>query len=345
MVQDTISDIFGINQLAMTAKYVSKPRELLYEKNVKIEAELKSKNRIRLALVCLPKIVEKEPYTCNIISNEKRRRNTDSDTCGRSVAKYTEKATQMLIDNYYIAIKEVIKEKPDIICINELGFPADNSGPIKKAIEESIKIANDHKCLLVAGSYHDHRNFYNVGRVYYPYHKNEKNYDELKQKYYYHKQVSAFKTYPSERISIPPERNTLIIQAFGIRIAILICADVWDLATITGIIQDEDIKLLLIPSHSEKTDILKLNTRFISQILPGLVAVANYSDPEVVSYYLYKFGKHITLRQKNILKTHGKYYIYTIDTRNLKASVWDEKSKRTHEINWAFGLQVKDQIF
>ena len=101
----------------------------------------------------------------------------------------------------------------DVICFNELGFPADKHGPRIPTLNHLRRLASQQKQLIVAGSYHCPGSGYNACRVFYP--------DCGSLGEVYKKQVSAVSKSVRERINIPTMRRVLTVRAFGLRLSLI----------------------------------------------------------------------------------------------------------------------------
>ena len=322
-----------VNQFARTNTKISSIRAL---EDPRFARFFKKKNIIRLALLSLPPMTGIQGLGSNIIKSKKLPPNIDDETCKRLMVDYTSQIARECFNQYYVALDNVLaKKKADIVCINELGFPATNSGPDKDAIDYSVRKANDYKKLIVAGSYHDHRTTYNSGRIYYPKCEDSK-------AWYFHKQTSALALEVPEVISIPPKRTTLILQAFGLTIAIIICLDILDYATVASIVQMVDIDLLLVPSYSKRNDTMKETAEFVSEAMFGVVAMVNYYKSADTSAFLYSFGKEIKLKETTLPMGAGKIYWYDIDVGSLKIKRRDQYVQRSPDFLRLFGLPDKE---
>ncbi|MFC1864736.1 hypothetical protein ACFLYG_02800 [Chloroflexota bacterium] len=55
-----------------------------------------------------------------------------------------------------------------VACVNELGFPACDCIPLERADKWTREKAEEYGSLIIAGTCHDGRTWYNTGYLYYP---------------------------------------------------------------------------------------------------------------------------------------------------------------------------------
>lgn len=233
--------------------------------------------------------------------------------------------------SYKQALNFVSKEyHPDIICVNELGLPADQLGPVRKAINAVRGLANNtgHPSVIVAGTCHNVRTMCNTGYIFYPgcpYHGNQ-----------YHKQVSALEE--EEYITIPPPRQPLVIRAFGLNIIVLICADLLDFTTVASIVQKHNaVDLILIPAHTESLRSMKIIAKAVSEAMPGAIAIVNCFTEEERPNLMYQFGSFKRAsRVDPIHSCGGQVAIYEIPIIKFRDDKKNFQDRCSPHLEWLF---------
>jgi predicted amidohydrolase len=256
--------------------------------------------------------------------------NIDKEACYRSQLHCNEITATRLRHQYIAALKHAINNlNADIVCFNELAFPAINGIPDIKAIKATQDIVNEEKRLVVAGSFHDIRTLFNTGYIFYPGGDNSA--------VHYHKQISA--TSVKEFIAAPSQRFSVSINAFGLKICVIICMDMMDYSTIASIVQKgEGVDLLLVPAYTDDMDTMEKTSRMISIALPGSVAVTNKHRSSRHSSSLSSFGRISyggtpTKHLKNI----GSISLYKIDLKDSRDRQYAIQNKYNEKIRWLFG--------
>lgn len=262
------------------------------------------------------------------------------DSIVRNQVYYSENLSKKIFESFKKSIEQAIYEyKADILCINELGFPSQKSCNYYRARIDAIgfarSMAQEHKCLILAGSVHDHVTHYNTAYIFYP---GCNNFGA-----FYHKQISAHRV--TELISIPPERKTFFTKAFGLRIGFLTCIDVSDFSSVLPLIKlDEKIDLLLVPSYTKDHEILDKAANGICKAIIGYVGFSNYnrggSDP---SGRFFKFDSEEPLEAvEEKIKNRDLEYeinIHKINLNTLKEEKAEYSGNIDKNIRWLFGIK------
>lgn len=313
---------------------------------------------IRLALISLPSIAATEKRCCilglglsgidhdscaiklnshadrkNQCIKEKRVFDIDHGACVRKLAKYSAQKAGELFEYYKAWLLMALEEfKANIVCINELGFPSHNCLPLPAARKFTRELANKYHSLIIAGSYHDRRTAYNTGHIYYPgcgpYGKA------------FHKQVSATKLTKPEFVSVPSERLSLSVEAFGLKICIVICLDMMDFSTAASIVQSGDlIDFLLVPAYSDDIEPIEKVAYSISRALPGGVAIVNHHRPGKYSSSLYLFDNKNPKKTKteDISNDGGQLTVHEINSKWFLGERRDRKDRVEGELVWLYG--------
>ncbi len=293
------------------------------------------KDRVRLALISLPRPEKIHTEECSIVP--KGTTFIDSDACNRRLVSYPDQDTKKLCEQYETTLTvSLINKRADIILYNELAFPATKQGPSGKILELSRDLANEYKSLIATGSYHDWRTFYNTGHLFYPGCKPSG--------LIYHKHVSAQAT--TELISIPANRHTLLVEAFGLRIAVVICLDVADFSSVASAVNLQDmLDLLLVPTYSPRMDSLRAVASDISEAIPGMVVLTNYYQEIVNSSFLYCFGKLMKPTEITELpNNNGCISLYDLDITSYRLEKFARQDRCDARLKWLFdteGIRIR----
>lgn len=299
---------------------------------------------IIIAYISLPSVIsntiEYEVEKTNITTHIDKEANT------RNLIYYGEEESDVLLKAFKKSIIYAIEKcKANIICINELGLPLkilNTDTRMSQARLDALAFAKDkadtHKCLIFAGTTHDHRTFLNTAHIFYP----------GCQEYgiCFHKQVSACDT--TELISISPIRKSLILKAFGLRIGFLICLDIGDYSSVTPLVKLRDrIDILIIPTFSRKFEPLGDVAHFVCKAITGYAALINYYDKGTAGSHLYKFDEESTLeleKHKPEEDSNFEVNLHRLNLEELKNEKAQNTNKISPKIKWFFGLKKLDLI-
>jgi hypothetical protein len=312
-----------------------------HTRHASILPPLKAKH-IRLALICLDMptddIIPEKTSSCpkdeNII---------DKDSLTRQL--FHLKDPHIQFDYYkYALLKAANDYKANIICLNELGFPTENGEPSPKAVEFTKNLAAKHSCIVVAGSYHDSRTFYNSGHAYFP---QEDNIPFC----YYHKQVSAKAIKYPELVSIPPNRRSISITGFGINIGVVICLDLLDFSAIAPLIEPKNkVNLILVPSFTDNIKPLEFVAADLSKVLPGGVVIVNRREigKEEDPIRAYFFGEQLKYSSKLSRSPNykafwlkgkkGRIIIHDINFNQFCRDIQLKSNDYDPYLRWLFGI-------
>jgi hypothetical protein len=205
----------------------------------------------------------------------------EDDLCHNHLCVLKRMDNKTIRRRYKSGINAAIRKNADVICINELGFPYASSEDLKRLISWTRNRARTLKKVIIAGSYHDRDSRYNVGHMFFPGCKDSG--------FRYFKQVSAIDV--RECIDVPARRRSLAIEAFGFRIAVVICLDTLDYTTMTSIVNNNpQIHILLIPSYSPYIEPMEKAAVSISGAMLGAVALVNKYSSERTDSVVYING-------------------------------------------------------
>lgn len=317
------------NPLAWTAQKISRIRPLSVESLPRLEGSLKT------ALISLPALDQSLVHHDVSYIPPGTRGSSDYE---RRLTIYPHPHDELLCKPYQNALEDATRGRygAKMVCVNELGFPGNGAGPCPSAFAFSRKLAQDQKCLLIAGSGHDPRSKYNTGYVFYPSQDRTAALGDYKA---YHKQVSAGALDPPELVSVAGRRETLLIHAFGLGIAVLVCLDIGDYSALTPVVQsDALVDMLVIPTYSRRKDTLGDCAKLISCALPGIVALVDYDTGGGYGSSVYRFGKEERIAQTSRpLQSGGSILFYTFSPTQFKRDKLGRQSQVSVDLNWLFG--------
>jgi hypothetical protein len=222
----------------------------------------------------------------------------DRNVLTRHTKHLSEDKDELFLSVYIKAIEQSLKKGADITVVNEMGFPNMNGKPNKIAIEETKKLMQNAKkpSLIIAGSTHDSRTISNSGFAFFP--SNDNDGKILTE--YYHKQVSAIAA--DEYICVPPERKSLLVEAYGYFIGIIICLDLLDYSVITSLLnhRQDSPDFILIPAYTKNDDKMKDIAQKVSRASASGVGIINALIPNEPSKHFYICG--IEVKDKEEVK-------------------------------------------
>jgi predicted amidohydrolase len=173
--------------------------------------------------------------------------------------------------------------KARFVCFNELGFPTRGRDTATAEFEKRIEeIVARHSIFLIAGSYHDTRECYNIAPIFTPVGEQ----GSESKRHSHAKLTSATKV--REFVRIPSNRQLRYYEtAFG-NFNILICLDAYDPALTFRLIQknhpqggEDAIEMIFVPSFSaEKSKAMAQACEDLSYATASLVVYVNCPENE-----------------------------------------------------------------
>jgi len=295
--------------------------------------------RLRVALVSLRRF-EADDFTFESFSTLqeilKEQEGIDLEACMRRLVRLSRSSERVLRQRYLDGLRVALEDlQAQIVLVNELGFPALKMSPRVATLRETKRLADRHQALIIAGSCHDHRTLYNTCSIFYP--------GSPPLGSAYHKQVSALQA--REIVSIPTVRETRVIRAFGLWIAVLICLDIADFSAVSAVVNCSDrADLLLVPCYSKKMETLTEIARATSRAM-GQVALCNYytDSDEVSNRSMTRFGKDIRPRKvMNLNNDDGEVALYEFDPASIENQKLDRRktADARERMEWLFGTRV-----
>ena len=267
-------------------------------------------------------------------SLQKRRnchRGLDADSCYRRLLRRTRARRAKSLRHYKNALTEAFAVTGvNIVVVNELGIPASPTGPSAEFFGRMKSWAKTESSLIIAGSYHDARTKYNTGYVFTP--------ESPDVGYAFHKQVSA--TDAGEYISVPSERKSMVVQAFGYKIGVIICLDLLDYSTVVSLVEMRDtIDFILVPSYVEPENMLSLQkvARSASQAMPGGVGIVNCHHGKTRSSTMHMFGKLLVpILDRALTDESGWLSVYEIDFDWFRAEKRKAQDDILPDLEWLY---------
>lgn len=203
--------------------------------------------------------------------------------------------------------------------MNELGIPASPTGPSRAFFKELKSWARQTSSLIVAGSFHDARTKYNTGYIFTP--------ASPDCGYTFHKQVSAKDI--KEYVSVPSDRQSVMVLAFGFNIGVIICLDLLDYSTVASLVDLRDaVDFILVPSYSEAEGVSRLGriAKIASQAMPGGVGIVNCHEGQMRSSTMHIFGElQAPVEDRELSDGSGWLRVYEVDWQQFNA---DKKTRQ-----------------
>ena len=241
-------------------------------------------------------------------------------------------------EDAFLGCLEVCAEKgAHIVCFNELSFPTKRGTLCMNVIAKAQDIIKRHPMFVVAGSAHCAETLYNVCPTIFPTAKGVVTHR-------YFKQICASSIPVPEILNSPPQRHAYLYEGFGIKIGVLICADLMDFTTVAG--YASSCNLLLLPAYTSNIEKIGGIAKALAQTMRGLVVLVNYSDDHAlfkpVSYWYgntrrpddsqlrrvgeqgLPAGAHLTLLDVNVIELQ----------RRTSAAL----KEANQDLQWLFGI-------
>jgi len=268
--------------------------------------------------------------------------NGDPFPLNHCIADYSSDYRKLLYSEFKNAIDYAIdKYKANIICINELGMPTNKNGTgNNRAIQYARKIANKHKCLIIAGSNHSTAGYFNVGYIFYPGLDREGN-----DYRYFLKNITAFQI--GEKLFTPSERKIYHTKAFGLGISFLICLEIADYSSSASIAKNKDhIDLLLVPSYLRKYGPMENIAEKVSEACGGVLlnnCFVNMQD--FPSSRLYLYGEAASdkdqVSQKVLPGNKTKVVLRRINVKDFKKRKADKIQNLSRELCYLYDIKYR----
>jgi hypothetical protein len=249
------------------------------------------------------------------------------EDCRRRVVALKEGVDKRFLQQYKEALTHAVDVMgAHVVCVSELGLPHSDIMPMDEAQEFAHQLSVSRNVLIVAGTSHDRRTLYDTGYIYHP----------GGEGWAFHKTLSA--TGMLELISSPAKRRVLMVQTFGLRIAVMICLDIADYATLASVIRvKEKVDVVLVPCYTLKFDKMLEVAKLASKALGGIVAMVNAHIPNAACH-IARFGKDEEPKDTERFDSGAVLSLFTIEHKAFeRARENRQKASDRHQVEWLFG--------
>jgi hypothetical protein len=255
-------------------------------------------------------------------------RGLDIEACERRLLRRNAVPRATSWQQYQRALSEALDVSgANIVVVNELGIPAPPTGPSRDFFRQAKSWARKTSSLIITGSFHDARTKYNTGYIFTPASPNCG--------YAFHKQVSAKDI--KEHISIPANRQSVMVRAFGFNIVVIICLDLLDYSTVASLVDMRDaVDFILVPSYSESEGMVSLGrvAKIASEAMPGGVGIVNCHDGKTHPNTMHVFGDLLAPAiDRQLADGSGWLSIYEIDWQQFNTGKKNRQEIQA-DIDW-----------
>lgn len=257
------------------------------------------------------------------------------EDCQRTLVSLKPGAPERLLAAYKSALTFAVKKyEAHVVCVSELGLPQQAIRPLAAAQDFTRDLSAAHDVLIIGGTSHDRRTLYNTGYLYHPNDDND---------WTFHKSISA--TGMGERIASPSLRRVLTVKTLGLRIAVMICLDVADYATLASVIRVRDkVDMVLVPCYTFKFDKMLEVAKTASKALRGIVAMVNARIPN--SYcHIARFGEDEEPVRHQMLNSGAVVSLFNINYKQFERERDQQQREGDYEdVDWLFGNYDVPQV-
>ena len=282
---------------------------------------------VRICLVSMPALSESDFSFVEYNHAKAVPRLVHPEDCRRRVASLRPEIEKKYLRTYKEALTHATKVMgAHVVCVSELGLPNHRIVPMAEAHHFARTLSGARRALIVAGTSHDKRTLYNTGYLYHP----------GGEGWAFHKTLSA--TGMGELISAPAKRRVLTVKTFGLRIAVLICLDIADYATLASVIRVKDkVDVVLVPCYTFKFDKMLDVAKMASKALGGVVAMVNAHVPNAVCH-IARFGLDEEAAETRTLRSGAVLSLFKIEHAAFERERQEgEKARDRHQVDWLFG--------
>lgn len=328
----TVNDIRGAKG-KITNPYIEGSQKVVKLKPFKTELENIKLKKLNLVSISLPYIAKKD-----IVYKE----NGKGYPLNHKIVQYKKDYKKELLEQFKKSILYAVEEyNANVICINELGMPTNNGGTgHNTAIRFAKKIANEYKCLIVAGSNHSTNGFFNVGYIFYP-GLNEK--DEPYK--HYLKNIGAFQI--GEKLFTPSDRIIPYTKAFGLGFSFMICLELADFSSSSTIVHSkENTDLLLVPTYLSTWGPMEKVAKKLSEACGGVLLNNCYQHYDLPSSRLYlngdlpsMSGDDLEHREDHTIDKVTKIVLRKINLKKFIKKKTEKTSNLSDELCFLFGVE------
>ncbi|WP_299111461.1 hypothetical protein [uncultured Winogradskyella sp.] len=255
------------------------------------------------------------------------------------IVKYSNSYRKNLLKQFKKALLYAVeKYKANVICINELGMPTNINGiENKNAINFAKKIANEHNCLIIAGSNHTTEGYFNVGYVFYPGLDNDGNTHRA-----FLKNIGAFQI--GEKLFTPSERLIFHTKAFGLGFSFMICLEIADFSSSSTIVHNkENTDILIVPTYLTSYGPIAKVAKTLSEACGGVLLNNCYKSNDVPYSILYENGKlpssrNSKMRKEVVLDDNTKIVLRRINVEDFVNRKEYKIENLSKETRFLFGV-------
>ena len=289
--------------------------------------------KVRLALLSMPALVYDIAPFSSLCNSAKVPDGVNPDVFRRALVKFDGATAAKMLSVFTSALHTAIDEfDADVICFNELGLPTDDMSPALEAKRLAWEASQKHEVLIVAGTAHDAQSLYNTGYVFRP--------GGPRAGESFHKSISAHSV--GELINAPAARKVLAVEYRGLKIAVMICLDVADYASIAAVVKVGDgVDVLLVPCYTKKFEAMGAIADITSEALPGVVAMVNAEIPESDArcYRISAFGRPQKPTESKAIRDGAIISIVDIEHAQFQAerTRLHLPDERIHDVEYLFG--------
>jgi len=289
---------------------------------------------LRICLVSMPPLVPERDFRFHSYDTKSIPRGVQPDDCKRRLVALNRNVHKRLLDAYKEALLYAVDDfGAQVVCVSELGLPHRAIRPLAEAQNFASQLSKSHNALIVAGTSHDSRTLYNTGYLYHP----------GGEGWAFHKTLSA--TGMGEFIASPALRRVLTVKTFGLRIAVMICLDVADYATLASVIRvKEKVDMVLVPCYTQKFDKMLEVAKAASKALRGVVAMVNAHIPNAVCH-IARFGEDEEPVRTKKFKSGAVVSLVKIDYENFEQErTGGQKARDYRDVDYLFGNRDLPQV-
>lgn len=280
---------------------------------------------VRVALVSMPPFERQQFEMKSFYTADPVPAGIRPEDCERSLVALKGDVHKDLLAAYKEALTFAVEEfRANVICVSELGLPHHSIQPLAVAQKFAQDLSTAKNVLIVAGTSHDRRTYYNTGYIYHP-----------EGSWSFHKTLSA--TGMGELISTPAKRRVLSIKIFGLRIAVMICLDIADYATLASVVRArERVDMVLVPCYTEKWDKMLDVAKVASRALRGVVAMVNAHIPNSKCHFA-RFGRDDNPIKEQAFESRAIVSLFEVDHEAIERERRNKHAREDSHVDWLFG--------
>lgn len=292
---------------------------------------------VRIALVSMPDLTFERKFF-SALRGKKKPPGVDPKAYSRCLAGSGREASKKMMVAYSEALEVAADWHANIVCFSELGLPGRNLIPVAAARRIACEVSRRHNLLVIAGSSHDSRTLCNTGYVFHP--------GGPSHGRAFHKAVSAISM--GEYISTPSSKSVLAVEIFGLRVAILVCLDIADYASLASVVRVGDrIDMILVPCYTKKFEKMVEIAKVASKALPGLVAMVNAKLERSIAgtAQIARFGELEKPTRELALDSGATVSMVEFSFDRFQEQRTRLKTSPDNQMEWLFGRRDRPIVF